>query len=103
MVNYFKTAAASGGDRPLPKVFWRKQWDYIELTVLPDLDADMRLADVFFALGWIWSFMAVPTSEFDSQHSGFKERIYVVLRREQGHIRAVGRIKLGFLNTRQTG
>ncbi|KAI4180134.1 MAG: hypothetical protein LQ346_007054 [Caloplaca aetnensis] len=97
MVNLFHTAAGSGGDLPLPKAKWRKQWDHYELTVLPDFDQDMRLSEAFFALGWIWSFMAVPIPEFGSRHYGFHERDYVVFRKESGGgKRIVGYIRMGY-------
>ncbi|KAL8897055.1 MAG: hypothetical protein Q9207_007414 [Kuettlingeria erythrocarpa] len=97
MVNFFHTAAGSGGDLLLPKAIWQKQWDHLELTVLPDFDQDMRLSEVFFALGWIWNFMAVPIPEFGSRHHGFHERDYVVFRKEgSGEKRAVGYIRMGY-------
>ncbi len=80
----------------MPKVKWQKQWDPYELTVLPDFNQDMRLSEVFFALGWIWSFMAVPVPEFGSRHYGFHERDYVVFRNEAGGKRAVGYIRMGY-------
>lgn len=97
MVNYFNTAAGRGGDQPLPKVRWRKQWDAMELIVVPAFDQDMRLSEVFFALGWIWSFMAVPLVEFKSLYEGFHERDYVIFRKQpDGNLIIVGYIKLGY-------
>ncbi|KAL8761516.1 MAG: hypothetical protein Q9184_002364 [Pyrenodesmia sp. 2 TL-2023] len=102
MVDYFNTAAGSGGDQPLSKVKWQKQWDDMELTVLPAFNRHMRLSDVFFALGWIWSFMAVPVPEFRSPHYGFHERDYVIARKEPGVNRVVGHIKLRYREGLQT-
>lgn len=102
MLQYYRTAAQSGADTLLPKTFRRTYWDGLALTVFPDLDEDMRLADVFFALGWIWILMAVPKPSFDNPHRGFKEREYVVCRRGLGIQRPIGYIKVGFRNKGQT-
>ncbi|KAL8783988.1 MAG: hypothetical protein Q9213_004239 [Squamulea squamosa] len=95
LVNY-RTAVRSGGDLQLPKVVWKKRWDELGIGVSPIGDQDMTFADLFFALGWIWTYMAVPKAEFDSPYRDFRERCYVVYRHEGDTSVAKGYIRFGY-------
>ncbi|KAL8771995.1 MAG: hypothetical protein Q9209_002660 [Squamulea sp. 1 TL-2023] len=95
LVNY-RTAVRSGGDLQLPKIVWRRRWNDMEIGVSPIADEDMTFADLFFALGWIWTYMASPKPEFDSPYRDFKERCYVVYRHEEDMSVAKGYIRFGY-------
>ncbi|KAL8952230.1 MAG: hypothetical protein Q9222_001844 [Ikaeria aurantiellina] len=82
ILTVYRTAAIGNKDSLIPKSVWRKTWDNIQIAILPDPDQDMRYGDAFFALGWIWELMAVPVSAFSGPDRGFKERSYIVGRRE---------------------
>ncbi|KAL8836303.1 MAG: hypothetical protein Q9170_002976 [Blastenia crenularia] len=103
MLAQYKTIARNGYDRIFPKAIWRKQWDNLELRIVPDPERDMYFADVFFALGWIWSFMAEPIAKFHTPHKGFKERSYIVYRKETWGNRGIGYIRLGYKASAATG
>ncbi|KAL8669583.1 MAG: hypothetical protein Q9168_005838 [Polycauliona sp. 1 TL-2023] len=87
----------AGGDRMMPKNIWRKQWGHLEVTAVPEPNVDMRLAEVFYALGLIWMWSAAPTPAYFSRDQGFKERIYHVSRQQEGQRKKA----LGFSQTKK--
>lgn len=102
MVTFYHLAAQAGNGRLEPGTTLRSYSDALELIIMPGVEHEMQPSDAFFALEWIYIYMAVPNSAFRNPSSGFKQRAYNVYRREHGgrHL-WLGLINFGFRSPAQ--